>query len=180
MSDYGPETYGDRWVAIYDEWVGHLPMDAEATADFLASVAGGGPALELAIGTGRVALPLKARGVEVHGVDASKGMLAKLREKAGGADLPVTTGDFADVPVDGMYPLIYVVFNTFFGLLTQEDQVRCFRRVAEHLTDSGVFVLEAFVPDPSRFDAGQRGEANLVETELSHLTLSTHHPGGQR
>ena len=115
---------------------------------------GKGPALELGIGTGRIALPLVERGVEVHGVDASEEMVAKLRAKPGGADIPVTMGDFAGVPVEGDYRLIYIPFNTFFGLLTQEDQVRCFRSAAAHLTPDGAFMLDAFVPDLSRFDRG--------------------------
>ena len=176
---YGPETYGERWATIYDEWVTHVRSDADATADFLAPLAGAGPALELAIGTGRVALPLKARGVEVHGVDASEAMVAKLREKPGGADIPVTMGDFGDVPVEGRYPLVYVPFNTFFGLLSQDDQVRCFRSVFAHLTDDGVFVMEAFVPDMARFDRGQRVETTRVELDESHLTLSMHDPVAQ-
>src|SRR2546428_838658 len=101
MDGYGPETYGERWATIYDDWVTTVRSDADAPAAFLASRAGAGPALELAIGTGRVALPLEARGVEVHGVDASEAMVAKLRKKPGGADIPVTMGDFGDVPVEG-------------------------------------------------------------------------------
>src|SRR5947209_15310536 len=126
MVDYGPETYGDRWAEIYDEWVGGLRPDADATADRLAELAASGRALELGIGTGRVALPLAQRGVEVHGIDASEAMVAKLREKPGGGEIPVSMGDFAAVKApDGPYRLIFVVFNTFFSLLTQEDQVRC-------------------------------------------------------
>jgi SAM-dependent methyltransferase len=180
LSDYRPETYGDRWAAIYDEWVTHVRMDADTAAGFLASLAGGGPALELAIGTGRVALPLKARGVEVHGIDASDAMVAKLREKPGGADIPVTMGDFADVGVDGSYPLIYVPFNTFFGLLKQDDQLRCFRNVASHLTDDGVFVVEAFVPDTTRFDRGQRLQAMRVDLDETHFEVAVHDPVEQR
>ena len=180
MSDYGPATYGDRWAAIYDEWSGHMPLETEATVEFLTSLAKGGPALELAIGTGRVAIPLRERGVEVHGIDASEGMVAKLREKPGGGDIPVTMGDFADVAVEGRYPLVYVVFNTFFALSTQEDQVRCFRNVAEHLTGDGVFLLTTFVPDLGRFDRNQRVETTLVDLDVTHLTASTHDPVGQR
>ncbi|MGQ0669832.1 MAG: class I SAM-dependent DNA methyltransferase [Actinomycetota bacterium] len=139
MDEYGPGTYGDRIADVYDEWP-RYPHHEEAAAEFLASVAGAGPVLELGIGTGRIALPLAAKGVEVHGIDASKAMVSKLRAKPGGADIPVTMGDFADVDVDGRFSLIFVAFNTFFGLLTQEDQVRCFRNVAAHLTDEGVFV----------------------------------------
>ncbi len=180
MAEYGPETYGDRWAEIYDEWVVGVRPDEEATAEFLASLAGGGPALELAIGTGRVALPLAARGIEVHGIDASERMVAKLREKPGGSGIPVTMGDFADVAVAGTYPLIYVVFNTLFALLTQEDQVRCFQNVAGRLTEDGLFVIQAFVPDMTRFDRGQRVETIRAETDLLYIDGSTHDVVGQR
>src|SRR5262249_42125763 len=131
--------------------------DTGPAVAFLLDIAGaGGRALELGIGTGRIALPLAATGVLVHGIDASEAMVARLREKPGGSDIRVTIGDFADVGVDGRFRLIYVVFNTFFGLLTQDEQVRCFRNIAAHLDEAGAFVLEAFVPDPSMFDRGQR------------------------
>jgi len=121
MDGFRPETYGDRIAEVYDAMTTDLP-DPGDWADRLAELAGPGPALELGIGTGRVALPLAARGVEVHGVDASAAMVERLRAKPGGEAIPVTFGDFADVPVepvDGGYPLVYVVFNTFFALLTQ-------------------------------------------------------------
>lgn len=171
--DYEPSTYGDRIAGVYDEWFG-LPTDAEEAAGFLAGMAGSGPALELGIGTGRVALPLLEHGVEVHGVDASEPMVARLREKPGGEGIPVAVGDFADVAslVDGPFSLVYVVFNTFFALLTQDDQVRCFQGVASKLADDGVFVLQAFVPDPSRFDRGQRVEVMDVGTDIVHLEAS--------
>ena len=148
MEGYGPETYGERIAEVYDEWF-HPPTSAEDTVEFLAVLAGDGPVLELAIGTGRIALPLAARGIEVHGIDASEAMVAKLRAKPGGEDIPVTLGDFADVGVEGHYPLITIVFNTLWALLAQEDQVRCVRNVAEHLTEDGTFVTEMYVPDPA-------------------------------
>ena len=118
---------------------------------FLAEAARGGPILELAIGTGRLGLPLAERGLEVHGIDASEAMVAKLRVKPGGDRIPVTMGDFADAAVEGSYRLIFVCFNTFYALLTQEDQVRCFANVAGHLEPDGSFVIEAFVPALARF-----------------------------
>jgi len=120
--------------------------DEMAAVAFLEQLAGPGPALELAIGTGRIALPLAARGIRVDGVDISPAMVDQLRTKPGGDQLSVTIGDFADVPVPGTYHLIFVVWNTLFNLLTQEDQVRCFENVAAHLTDDGSFVVEALVP----------------------------------
>jgi hypothetical protein len=146
----------------------------------LADLAKDGPALELAIGTGRIALPLAARGVEVHGIDASEKMVEQLRAKPGGDAVPVTIGDFADVAVDGRYRLVYIVFNTFFALLTQEDQVRCFANVAEHLTDDGAFVVEAFVPDVARFVRGQNVSATAVEVDRVTLDVATHDANEQR
>jgi SAM-dependent methyltransferase len=179
MDDYGPSTYGDRIADVYDAWF-HPPSDPAAAIDFLAELAGSGPALELAIGTGRIALPLATRGVEIQGIDASAAMVAKLREKPGGTDIPVTMGDFADVPVEGRFRLVFVVFNTLFALLTQDDQRRCLRNVADHLTDDGVFVVEAFVPDIARFDRGQRVDARRVEVGRAFLEVSRHDAGNQR
>jgi SAM-dependent methyltransferase len=136
-------------------------------------------ALELGIGTGRIALPLAARGVNVQGIDASEAMIARLREKAGGDAIPVTIADFGEVTVEGEFNLVYVVFNTFFALLTQEAQVRCFARVAERLTPTGAFVIEAFVPDPARFDLGQRVSARRVEVDRVQLDVSRHDPVNQ-
>lgn len=110
----------------------------------------------------------------MHGIDASKAMVAKLRAKPGGDAIPVTIGDFADVAVAGRYPLIYVAFNTFFALLTQDDQVRCFANVANRLTETGVFVLEVFVPDLSRFDRGQRVRVDAVEVDEVKLGVERH------
>jgi len=179
--DYGPATYGDRIADVYDEWFA-MPADAEQAVEFLASVAGLGPALELGIGTGRIALPLAERGVAVHGVDASEAMVARLRKKAGGDRIPVAMGDFADVGqlVEDTFTLVYVVFNTFFALLTQEDQIRCFQGVSERLAIGGAFVMRAFVPDTTRFDRGQRFETLDVQSDLVHLDASRYDPVNQR
>jgi hypothetical protein len=179
VEDYGPSTYGDRIAETYDSWY-RFPEDTDGAATFLAAAAGKGPALELAIGTGRVALPLAARGLEVHGIDASRAMIDRLREKPGGEAIPVTVGDFADVGVDGRFGLIFVVFNTFFALLSQDEQVRCMRNVAEHLFDDGAFVLEAFVPDPTRFDRGQRVDAVQIGLDEVKLDVARHDPVEQR
>jgi SAM-dependent methyltransferase len=120
--------------------------DEIAAVAFLEQLAGRGPALELAIGTGRIALPLAARGIRVDGIDISPAMVAQLRAKPGGEEIAVTVGDFADVPVPGTYRLIFVVWNTLFNLLTQEDQVRCFENVTAHLTPDGSFVVEGLMP----------------------------------
>lgn len=166
-------TYGARCAAVYDELFGAFDP---ASVDLLAELAGAGPALELGIGTGLIALPLAARGVPVHGVDASPDMVAKLREKPDGDTIPVVLGDFAEVPVEERFFLIFVVFNTLFALQTQRDQVRCFQNVAAHLTPDGVFVVEAFVPEaafaPLRVTA--------VESDRAGLKISRHDPVAQR
>jgi len=181
MEEYGPATYGERIAEIYDELYGsRFEAETAAAVEFLAGLAGPGPALELGIGTGRVALPLAARGIPVHGIDASPAMVARLRAKPGGDRIPVTIGDFAEVGVDGQFRLIYVVFNTFFALLTQADQVRCFQNVARRLTDDGCFVIEAFVPDPARFDRGQRVHADDVKLGRVVLEAATHDPVNQQ
>jgi SAM-dependent methyltransferase len=178
---YEPNTYGERIAALYDSWVTPtIDATTQPAIDLLATLAGDGAALELGIGTGRIALPLAQRGISVHGIDASEAMVARLRDKPGGADIRVSIGDFADVAVEGRLRLIYVVFNTFFGLLTQDDQVRCFRNVAEHLDDGGAFVIEAFVPDPTLFDRGQRLSATRVELDRVQLDATRHHAVAQQ
>ena len=129
MKDFRESTYGDRIAEVYDEIHGSLssPEQVDPMVDVLEELAAGHRALELGIGTGRIALPLAARGIDVHGIDASESIVAKMRRKPGGADIPVTLGDFAEVDADGRFSLVYVVFNTFFGLLTQEAQVRWLR-----------------------------------------------------
>jgi SAM-dependent methyltransferase len=164
---------------IYDQWPG-IPQNADAVVACLTRLAGRGPILELGIGTGRIALPLAQRGFSVHGIDASPAMVAHLRAKPGGEHIPVTIGNFADMAVEGRFTLIFVVFNTFFGLLSQDDQVRCFLGVAQHLTDDGVFVLEAFVPDVTRFDRDQHVEVRQVTTDGIHLETSVHDRVQQR
>jgi SAM-dependent methyltransferase len=164
MDDYSEETYGERIAGVYDQWYSDFDQAAIRT---LAELARGGDALELGIGTGRIAIPLMNVGVRVHGIDASESMVARLRAKPGGEIIPVTISNFADLPVEGKYSLIYVVFNTFYALLTQEEQVRCFKNVARHLAPEGVFVIEAFVPDMTRFTGGQVMRAiRIGENEL--------------
>jgi len=179
MEHYEPVmSFGEEVAEIYDD----APRGDEAEAvAFLEQLAGGGPALELAIGTGRIALPLAARGVRVDGIDISSAMVAKLRAKPGGDQLSVTIGDFADVPVEGTYRLIYVVFNTLFNLLTQEEQVRCFENVAGHLTDDGSFVVEAGVPGwLYRLERNQHVDAEAIGVEEVRLDVARHDPVTQR
>jgi SAM-dependent methyltransferase len=144
MKGYEPiMSFGEDVAGMYGDV---QRGDEMAAVAFLEQIAGRGPALELGIGSGRIALPLAARGIRVDGVDISPAMIAQLRGKPGGDKISVTVGDFADLPVPGAYRLIFVVWNTLFNLLTQEDQVRCFEKVADHLTDDGSFVVETYVP----------------------------------
>jgi SAM-dependent methyltransferase len=151
--------------------------DEDEAVAFLEALAGRGPALELAIGAGRIALPLTARGIRVDGIDISPAMVAQLRAKPGGDEIAVTIGDFADVPVAGAYRLIYVVWNTLFNLLTQDDQVRCLENVAAHLTDDGSFVIEAFHPGYLyRLRDHQYVDAEVVEVDEVRLDVARHDP----
>jgi SAM-dependent methyltransferase len=131
-------------AARYDD---QLRGDEDAAASLLAELAGSGPALELAIGTGRIALPLGARGIRVDGIELSQPMVDQLRQKPGGADLDVRIGDMSTVSMDRTYPLVYLVFNTIFNVQTQDGQIECFRNAARHLDEDGVFLIEAAVPD---------------------------------
>jgi len=164
-----PGLFGRLWAADYD--TGANP-DPTAAVDFLAGLADGGPVLELAIGTGRVALPLAERGLVVEGVEASEEMVARMRAKPGGAGIPVVIGDMADVPVPGPFRLVYLVFNTLFNLVDADRQADCFRNVARVLAPGGAFVVEAFVPDPADFDRDERLQVRSV-TEDS-VTLRVH------
>jgi SAM-dependent methyltransferase len=175
---YGPASYGDRVADVYDELF--HPSDTEAAVSFLADLAGSGPALELAIGTGRLALPLAGLGVAVSGIDASEAMVAKLRAKPGGEQIPVAIGDFGDVDVDGSFSLIFIAYNTFFVLLDPAAQHRCLERVAAHLAPGGRFVMEAFVPDPGRFERGQNIEVTQVALHHAVMSVSRHDAATQR
>ena len=180
MEGYQPITsFGEDTAEVYDDLSER--GDEAATVAFLEQVARGGPALELAIGTGRIALRLAVRGIPIDGIDISPAMVAKLRAKPGGDQIPVTIGDFADVPVPGIYRLVFVVFNTLFNLLTQEDQVRCFENVAAHLTDDGSFVVEAFVPSfLYRLRNNQHVDAEAIGVDEVRLDVGRHDPLAQR
>jgi SAM-dependent methyltransferase len=179
VKDYEPiMSFGEDVAKTYDD---EQRGDEDAAVAFLEKLAGGGPALELAIGTGRIALPLAARGILVDGIDISPAMVEQLRTKSGGDRISVTIGDFADVPVPGTYRLIYVVFNTLFNLLSQKEQVRCFENVAAHLTDDGSFVVEAGSP---AFLYGLRDDqhvdAESVEVDAVRLDVLRHDPAKQK
>ena len=160
--------FGERVAATYDGTSGVFgPGAVEATAGVLAELAGGGRALELAIGTGRIALPLARRGVEVHGIDLSRAMVARLRAKPGGEAIPVAIGDIATTTMDGTFSLAYLVFNTIMNLTSQEAQVACFRNAARHLEPGGCFVIECRVPELRRLPPGQ----NVLPWHVSEETL---------
>ena len=146
----------------------------------LAGLAGDGRVLELAIGTGRVALPLAARGITVEGVDASAAMVEQLRAKPGGASIPVTVGDMAQVPVSGQFRLVYLVANTLFGLLSQARQAECFGNVEGVLDPGGLYDIECFVPDLARFDRDQRVQARSVTEDSAIIEVSRHDKTQQR
>ena len=156
MNDDG--YFGEAVAATYDETPTEMfdPGVVEPTVDFLAGLAGDGRALELGIGTGRIALPLAGRGVEVHGIELSLAMVERLKAKPGGDAIDVTIGDFATAKAPGTYRLAYLVYNTIENLTSQDRQVACFRNVAEHLDPDGLFVIEVAVPDLQRLPPGER------------------------
>lgn len=169
MASFGPET-----AARYDA----APRgDEEQTVAFLEGLAGGGPALELAIGTGRIALPLAARGIRVEGIEQSAAMIAQLRKKPGGDALEVVQGDMANVQVGTDYRLAFLVYNTLFNLLTQDEQVRCFSNAARQLDDDGVFVVEALTPDSLyRLRDSQYVDAEAIELGRVRLDVGRFDP----
>jgi SAM-dependent methyltransferase len=180
------DGYFDEPVAArYDESSGEEfdPVVVEATVHFLARIVGRGRALELGIGTGRIAVPLANRGVPVHGIDMSNAMVARLKAKPGGDDIGVTIGDFATTKADGTFSLAYLVFNTIMNLTTQAAQVACFRNVAAHLEPGGCFVIEVGVPDLQRLPAGETIRPFAVsetrwgfdEYDVANQGLISHH-----
>ena len=149
--------FGEEIAGRYDDSSDPMfdPAVVDPVVDLLAELADGGRALELGIGTGRIALPLAQRGVRVHGIDLSKAMVARLRAKPGAEAIGVTIGDFATTRVDGSFSIAYLVFNTISNLTTQAAQVACFRNVAAHLRPGGTFVIEVGIPDLQRLPRGE-------------------------
>ncbi|GIF63607.1 methyltransferase [Asanoa ishikariensis] len=179
MSSFGdPDFYGDRYAHEYDD---RTELDPTAAVAFLAAlVPAGGRVLELAAGTGRVTLPLAARGVRVEGIEGSAAMVERMRARPGGAGIPVVVGDMADLEgIDGPYDMAYLVFNTLFNLTSQERQVDCFRNVARVLRPGGRFVIEAFVQDVAAFDNGQRVAARALTEESVDMEYQIHDPVAQ-
>jgi len=180
------DGYFDEHVAArYDESAAEMfdPALVDPVIDLLVEIAGSGRALELGIGTGRIALPLAQRGVPVHGIELSKAMVARLRAKPGGEDIGVTIGDFATTTVDGTFSVAYLVFSTILNLTTQAAQVACFRNVAAHLEPGGCFVIEVGVPALQRLPPGETIRAFHVsetrwgfdEYDVAIQGLTSHH-----
>ena len=169
-----PDWFAGPVAERYDAALGERgdPAVVGATVDFLAELAGAGPALELGIGTGRIALPLAVRGVRVHGIDLSPDMVAQLRAKPGGDELPVTIGDFSATKVDGRFSLVYIVFNTINNLTSQEAQAACFANAAAHLEPGGCFVVEVGVP-PSE-------PLSVFDLSDTHVGVDEYEPATQR
>jgi SAM-dependent methyltransferase len=179
------DYFGEDVAEHYDD-----PDDAmfsaegiEPVVELLAELAGDGAALELGIGTGRIALPLSRRGVPVHGIDLSTAMLARLSAKPGADRIGITAGDFAQTRVPGTFSLSYLVFNTIMNLTSQDEQVACFRNVAEHLAPGGCFLIEVMVPDLQRLPPGETVRPFLVgdsrlgfdEYDIATQRLVSHH-----
>jgi SAM-dependent methyltransferase len=179
------DHFGERVAARYDESAADMfePAVVDPVVDFLADLAGDGAALELGVGTGRIALPLAGRGVRVHGIDLSQAMVARLRAKPGAEQVGVTVGDFATTTVEGRFTVAYLVFNTIQNLTTQDEQVACFQNVAAHLEPGGCFVVEVGVPALQRLPPGETVRAFTVsparlgfdEYDVASQGLVSHH-----
>jgi SAM-dependent methyltransferase len=178
------DHFGETVAARYDDGGPMFGTEVVGpTVDVLAELAGDGPALELGIGTGRIALPLAQRGVPVHGIDLSQAMVARLREKPGSAEIGTTIGDFATTRVDGTFRLVYLVFNTIMNLTTQDQQVACFENAARRLEPGGSFVVEVMIPDLRRLPPGERyvvfdveaGHVGVDEYDVVQQGLVSHH-----
>ena len=175
VNTYDPTIYGERLAATYDDlpWTS---VDTDGAVTLLADLAGEGPVLELGVGTGRLALPLAARGLQVHGIEASEAMVAQLRAKPDGDQIGVTIGDFTAVELPTRFELVFLAFNTLYALPTQEQQIRCIQNASQHLTPNGRFLVEAFVPDPARWRDGQLFKVTSVDEEGCLLEVGRHNP----
>ncbi|MFG2224891.1 class I SAM-dependent methyltransferase [Streptomyces sp. NPDC048644] len=179
MESYGNTECWDR-VEDYDGLGWATAQDADEAAGFLAELAGRGRALELGVGSGRVAVPLARRGVEVVGIDSSEPMADQLRRKPDAADIEVVIGDFAEVPVPGTFGVVYCVLNTFMLLLTQDEQVRCFENVAARLDPGGSFVLQLSLLSPAHYAQSTFAETMHAAADSAVLIAAEHDRAGQR
>lgn len=164
MRDWEASLYGERIAKIYDYWFRGV-SDTDATVEFLAARAGNGPVLELGIGTGRVALPLVGRGLDVCGIEISTSMIEELKGKPYGDQISVIVGNFSDVEAEGPFALVFVAVNTFINLVTQDEQVRCFRNVAARLREDGVFVVDTWVPEIAASNQSQAMSTRWIEAD---------------
>ena len=178
MKNYGPETFGELNADEYD--LLHNPGTTDAAVDLLSEFALHGRTLELAIGTGRVALPLAARGCRIEGIEASPLMVEKLRQKPGGHDIPVTVGDMSEVRAGGEFDFIFLIFNTLYNLTSQAAQVKCFRNAAAMLAPGGAFLIEAFVPDLTQFQNHRSVKPRHISFGALALEAAIHDPVTQR
>ncbi len=169
-------TYGDAIADLYDDMHAIPAGDA---VEMIAGLAAGGRVLELGVGTGRIAVPLAARGLEVHGVDVSEAMLDRLRSKPGGDRVRVVTGDFTEALAGEDFSVAFVAFNTFFAIASQEKQKKCFANVARQLRRGGTFVLEVFVPDLARFEGGQALRTGRMTVDTVVLEATRHDRNAQ-
>lgn len=176
---YDPGAYGRAVAEDYDELYGAVP-DTDAAVERLASLAQGGAVLEMGIGTGRLALPLRDRGLEVAGIEGSEEMVAALRAKPGAEDLRVVVGDFAEARLGEGFALVVLAMHTIFGLPTPEHQIRCFSNAARHLRPGGCFVIEARVVDPSDFADGQAVQSRFSGAERVELQVQRYDAVTQR
>ena len=169
----GTIEWGSEIAAVYDATSAAMfePAVLDPTVDLLADLAGGGRALELAIGTGRVGLPLSARGVEVHGIELSSAMVDQLKAKPGAAAVDVTIGDMAVTRVAGWFDLVYLVFNTIQNVTTQPEQVAVFVNAAAHLRPGGCFLVEVIIPQMRRLPPGELGRVFTLEE--NHVGIET-------
>ena len=174
MKGFGPRTFGDLYAEEYDTL--HNPGTTDDCVYLIADLAHGRSILELAIGSGRIAIPLKARGFDICGFDASPDMLALLEQKPGGDEIETWMADMADFSVDRRFGFAYLVFNTLYNLTTQDAQVRCFQSVAEHLEPGGQFLVEAFMPNRERFQDNQAVRTKHVSMDAVWLEAAQHNP----
>lgn len=174
------EIWSERVASRYDAASSEMYNDAvlAPAVEFLADLAGDGRALEFAVGTGRVAIPLSARGIEVCGIELSQPMVDQMVAKPGAERVPITIGDMATTRVAGSFSLVYLVYNTITNLLTQDEQVECFRNAAAHLEVGGHFVVEVFVPELRRLPAGETIAA--FDVTSSHLGFDEYDVVNQR
>lgn len=177
MEGFGIESFGELNAEGYDEK--HDPGTTEEAVRLISSLAAGGSILELAIGTGRIALPLAALGHKVSGIEGSDKMVDLLRAKPGAQGIEVAIGDFADVGLPGPFDHVCLVFNTLFNLKSQEDQIRCFANVAKRLTPGGTFLVETFVPDQTQFTGHQMVRTKSVDMSSAWIEAATHDPVAQ-